>query len=60
MQEGDAVLVKMRPMNTKRKPPLDSFARELMRQPYRTYRGLAGDKEIEEMRALNPAGGAKV
>ena len=50
MQEGDAVLIKMRPMNTKLKPPLDAFARELMRQPYRPFRGLAGNRPIEEMR----------
>ena len=50
MQEGDAVLIKTRPMNTKRKPPLDTFARELMRLPHRTFRGLAGDRQIEEMR----------
>ena len=31
--EGQAVHVKMRPLNTKRRPPLDTFARDLMHAP---------------------------
>ena len=31
--EGQAVHVKMRPLNTRRRPPLDAFARDLMHAP---------------------------
>ena len=50
MQAGDPVLVKMRPLETKRKPPLDAFARELMLQPHRSLRELTGKRQVEEMR----------
>ena len=50
MQAGDPLLVKMRPLETKRQPPLDAFARELMRQPHRSLHELTGKRQIEEMR----------
>ena len=50
MQEGDPLRVKMRPMGTSREPPLDSFARELMKEPLRRTRALAGKRSLEEMR----------
>ncbi len=50
MQEGDPLRVKMRPMGASREPPLDSFARELMKEPPRRTRTLAGKRSLEEMR----------
>ena len=50
MREGDPVCVKLRPLGTSREPPLDTFARELMIRPYRSFCELAGKRPIEEMR----------
>ena len=50
MQEGEPLLVKMRPMGTSRQPPLDAFARELMRDTNRMTRDLAGERPLEEIR----------
>jgi hypothetical protein len=48
LQEGEAVRVKLRPLGTNRAPPLDTFARELMREL--PFSALAKGKPIEEMR----------
>ena len=50
MREGDPVRVLLRPLGTSREPPMDSFARELMLRPYRSFCELAGKRQIEEMR----------
>ena len=47
--EGQAVHVKMRPLNTRRRPPLDTFARELMNQPDKNVEEFFGDN-VEEAR----------
>ena len=47
--EGQAVYVKMRPLNTWRRPPLDTFARELMNEPHKSVQDLFGEN-MEEAR----------
>ena len=54
MQEGEPLLVKMRPMGTSRQPPLDAFARELMRDTTRMTQELAGKRPLEEIRDRPP------
>ncbi len=54
MQEGEPLLVKMRPMGTSRQPPLDAFARELMRDTNRMTQELAGKRPLEEIRDRPP------
>ena len=47
--EGQAVHVKMRPLNTRRRPPLDTFARDLMHAPDKNVEEFFGDN-VEEAR----------
>ncbi len=47
--EGQAVHVKMRPLNTGRRPPLDTFARDLMHAPDQNVEEFFGDN-VEEAR----------
>ena len=50
LAEGEPVRVRQRPIGTSREPPLDTFARALTKQPYKTFRELSGDRSMEEMR----------
>ena len=52
MREGDPVRAMLRPLGTSREPPLDTFARELMRRPYRKFGELAGRRQIEEIEEM--------
>ena len=47
---GQQLKVKMRPLGTCREPPLDPFARQLMKTPYKNLRDLTLTDTIEEVR----------
>ena len=50
LEVGQSLKVKLRPIGTCRQPPLETFARNLMKVPYKTVREFIQECSIEELR----------
>jgi len=50
LEVGQSLKVKLRPLGTCRQPPLETFARDLMKVPYKTVREFTQERSIEELR----------
>ena len=50
LEVGQSLKVKLRPLDTCRKPPLETFARDIMKVPYKTVREFTQECSTEELR----------